>query len=100
MYMYMYIKSVTTVNLRLNNHRKDLNTQSSSLQADHHTQLTRQNFNKHATFTLIEQLDDTNMDKEVLKYRLKKREDFWVKKLKTLQLHGFSGELNLTFLHF
>lgn len=42
----------------------------------------------------MEQLSDTNIDKELLKYRLKKREEFWIKKFKTLQPHGFSIELN------
>ena len=54
----------------LNNHRKDVDKQN-SLQADQHFQLPGYNFNKHSRFTLIEQLDDTNIDKELLKYRLK-----------------------------
>ena len=41
-----------------------------SLQADQHFQLPGHNFNKHAKFTLIEQLNETNTDKEPLKYRL------------------------------
>ena len=53
-----------------------------SLQADQHFRLPGHNFNKHAKFTLIEQLNDTNTDKELLKYRLKKREDFWIIKRK------------------
>ena len=52
------------------------------------------NLNKHAKFTLIEQLNDTNVDKELLKHRLKKREGFWIIKLKTLQTNGFNAELN------
>ena len=85
-------KSETTFNLRLNNHRKDVNKRN-SLQADQHFQLPGHNFNKHAKFTLIEQLNDTNIDKELLKYR-KKREDFWIIKLKTLKPHGFNAEVN------
>ena len=52
------------------------------------------NLNKHAKFTLIEQLNDTNIDKKLLKHRLKKREGFWIIKLKTLQTNGFNAELN------
>ena len=50
----------------LNNHRKDVDKQN-SLQADQHFRLPVYNFNKHSRFTLIEQLDDTNIDKELLK---------------------------------
>ena len=56
--------------------------------------LSGHNLNKHAKFTLIEQLNDTNIDKELLKHRLKKREGFWIIKLKTLQTNGFNAELN------
>ena len=68
-------KSETVFNLRLNNHRKDVNKRN-SLQADQYFRLPGHNFNKHAKFTLIEQLNDTNIEKELLKHRLKKLEDF------------------------
>ena len=55
-------KSETTFNLRPNNHRKEVSKQN-SLQADQHFQLPGHNFHKHAKFTLIEQLNDTNIDK-------------------------------------
>ena len=48
-------KSEITFNLRPNNHRKDVNKQN-SLQTDQHFWLPGHNFNKHAKFTLIEQL--------------------------------------------
>ena len=86
-------KSKTAFNLRLNNHQKDVNKRN-SLQADQHFRLPGHNFNKHAKFRLIEQLNDTNIDKELLKHQLKKREDFWSIKLKNLQPHGFNTELN------
>ena len=61
------------------------------LQVNQHFRLPGHNFNKHAKFTLIEELSDTRIDKELLKYRLKKkREEFWIIKLKTLQPHRFS----------
>ena len=68
-------KSQTDFNLRLNNHQKDVN-KPNSLQADQHFRLAGHNFNKHTEFTLIEHSNDTNIDKELLKYRLKIREDF------------------------
>ena len=74
-------KSETAFNLRLSNHRIDVNIRN-SLQDDQHFRLLGHNFNKHAKFTLIEQLNDTNIDQELLKHRLKKCKDFWVKKLK------------------
>ena len=43
-------KSETVFNLRLNNHRKDVNKRN-LLQADQHFQLTGHNFDKHAIFT-------------------------------------------------
>ena len=69
------VKCETTFNLRFNNHRKDVNKRN-SLQADQHFRLPGHNFNKHAKFILIEQLNDTNIDKELLKYRLKKMKTF------------------------
>ena len=68
-------KSETTFNLRLNNYRKYVSKQN-LLQADQYFRLPGDNFNKDAKFTLIKQLNDTNIDKEPLKYRLKTREDF------------------------
>ena len=34
------------------------------------------------------------LDKELLKYGLKKRKDFWIKKLKTLLAHALNAEFN------
>ena len=45
-------KSEATINLRFNNHWKDLNKRN-SLQADQHFRLPGHNFKKHAKFTLI-----------------------------------------------
>ena len=53
-------KSETTFNLRLGNYRKDVNKRN-SLQADQHFRLPGHNFNKRSKFTLIEQLNDTNI---------------------------------------
>ena len=71
-----YATNNTQVNLkqtlRLNKHQKYVNIQN-WLQADQHFGLPDLNFNKHAIFTLIEELNDTNIEKELLKYRLKTR---------------------------
>ena len=41
---------------------------------------------KHAKFTLIEQLTEiSNVSKDTLRLRLKRRGDFWIIKLETLE---------------
>ena len=60
--------------LRINNHRKDVNEQNllqADNQADEQFRLPSQNFNKLPKFILFKQLNDSNIDKELLKYRLK-----------------------------
>ena len=44
-------------------------------------------------YSLIEQLSNTELDKDFLTFRLKKHEDFWIHKLKTLKQHGFNAGL-------
>ena len=77
------VKSETSFSLRQDNHRKDVNKQN-SLQSDQHFRLPGHNCNRHAKFTLTGQLNDTTIGKELLLYRLKKREDFWIQILKTV----------------
>ena len=86
-------KSKTELNIRLNNHRKDSNRQNAP-QADHHFKLLNHNFSQHARYTWIEQLDNMNIDKDLAILQLKKCEDFWIKKLKTLHQYGLNAELN------
>ena len=52
-------------------------------EADQHFRLPGRNFNRHTKFTLIKQLNNTELDKE-LTFRLKRHQDFWIDKLKTL----------------
>ena len=53
------------------------------------------NFTKHAKFTLIEQLTEiSNVSKDPLRLRLKRREDFLIIKLEAIALKGLSQELN------
>ena len=87
-------KAETAFNIRLNNHRKDIKDPK-AIPADKHFNQPQHSFNNHAKFILIEQLQ--NIDKtstETLKDRLKKRESFWIKKLKTLKPHGLNHETN------
>ena len=86
-------KSETEFNIRLNNHRKDVNRQNAP-RADQHFKLPDHNFNQHARFTLIEQLDNMRIDKDLATLRLKKRKDFWIETLKTLHPYGLNAELN------
>ena len=87
-------KSETPFNLRLNNHRKDVyNTKA--IPACNHFKIHGHNFMKHVKFTLIEQLTEiSNVSKDTLKLRLKRREDFWIIKLKTLAPKRLNQELN------
>ena len=50
---------------------------------------------KHAKFTQIEQLTEiSNVSKDTLRLRLKRREDFSIFKLETLAPKGLNQELN------
>ena len=86
-------KSETEFNIRLNNQRKDVNRQNAT-QAGQHFKLPNLNFSQHARFTLIEQLDNMRIDKNLTTLRLKNPEDFWIETLKTLHPYGFNAELN------
>ena len=86
-------KSETEFNIILNNYRKDVNRQNAP-QADQHFKLPNHNFNQHARFTLIEQLVNMRIDKDLATLRLKKREGFGIETLKTLHPYGLNAELN------
>ena len=52
-------------------------------------------FSKHGKFIIIELLRNTNPTPiETVKLRLRERENFWIKKLKTLVPYGLNQELN------
>ena len=86
-------KSETEFNIRLNNHRKDVNRQNTP-QADQNFKLPNYIFSQHARFTLIEQLDNMRIVKDLATLWLKKYEDFWIETLKTLHPYGLNDELN------
>ena len=59
-------------NLKLNNHRKDVNNPK-AIPACNHFKIDGHNFMKHAKFTLIEQLTEiSNVSKDTLRLRLKR----------------------------
>ena len=88
------VKSETPFNLRLNNHRKDVNNPK-AIPACNHFKMHGHNFMKHAKFTVIEQLTEiSNVGKDTLKLQLKRLEDFWIIKLETLAPKRLNQELN------
>ena len=68
-------KTDTQFNIRLNNHHKDVH-KDNSLEAHQHFRLPNHDFKKHANFTLIEQLENTNITKELATLRLKDVRNF------------------------
>ena len=65
-------KAETSFNIRLNNHRKDMKNIDANM-ACKHFQQENHNFNKHAKFTIIDQLTNTSKFKETLSQRLIER---------------------------
>ena len=87
-------KSETSVNIRLNNHRKYIK-KPNAIEACKHFNNNEHTLSKHVKFIVIELLRNINTTTtETLKLRLKERENFWIKKLKTLTLYGLNQELS------
>jgi len=86
-------KAETPLNLRINNHRKDVANPNAIPVCKHFAQPAHK-FNDHAKFTIIEQLKDQDISKETITTRLKERENFWIKTLETLTPKGLNQELN------
>ena len=87
-------KSETPFNLRLNNHKKDVNNPK-KIQACSHFKIHDHNFMKRVKFTLIEQLTEiSNVSKDTLRLQLKRREDFWIIKLETLAPKRLNQEVD------
>ena len=82
-------KAETPFNIRLNKHRIDADAKA--IPASIHFKQPGHNFNKHAKFTLIEQIN-TNID--TIKIRLKRSEYFWILKLETLTSRELNQKLN------
>ena len=87
-------KSEFPMNIRINNHRKEISREDSGIPATRHFRGAEHDFNELATFTIIEQLKNTVTPKKYKRARLEKREDFWMIKLQTLKPLGLNQELN------
>ena len=85
-------KGETSFNIRLYNHRKDSKNKNPILPWKPF-QNSNQNFQRDAKFALIEQITKTFTTIEQLRILLKKRENFWILKVKTLNPDGFNQEL-------
>ena len=81
------------MNIRLNKHRNDVFREDAIIVCQHFKQISH-NFNEHAKITIIEQLKHQNKSLTQMRSILEEREDFWIKKLKTLHPYGFNQELN------
>lgn len=86
-------KSEFPMNIRINNHRKDAH-RPDGLPASQHFNKAGHDFNEHATFTIIEQLKNTDAPKKEKRNTLERREDLWIIKLQTLKPLGLNQELN------
>ena len=70
-------KNETPFNIRLNHHRIDVKDPKATL-ADKHFQKIDHRFNVLARFTIINRSINTNLDKEISRERLNRRENFWI----------------------
>ena len=83
-------KAETAFNVKLNNHRQDVYNPK-PIPVDFHFRKPVHSFNLHANFPFIEQLSYIHRtDKETLKFRLKRREDFCIQKRETLTPKGLN----------
>ena len=77
-------KSETPLNIRLNNHRKDIKNPNFIKEYKHFNN-NKRTFSKHGKFIIIEQLRNIKTTpSEALKLRFRERQNLWIKKLKTL----------------
>ena len=87
-------KSETTFNIRLNHHRKDVKDPEAIL-ADKHFSKNGHRFNEHATFTIINRLKNTNLDKKIFKGTSYSKRKHLDTKSETLCPKGLNQELNM-----
>ena len=81
------------VHKRINKHRND-SKNPNSIPVDRHFLLPGHNFERDFKLTVIEAVVKPNLTKERMRDLLKRREDFWIMKLGTLQPNGFNEDLN------
>ena len=80
-------------NKRINKHRSDAK-KPDSIPVDKHFLLPDHDFDRDFKLIIIEAVGNPNMTKEQTRETLLRREDFWIKKLKTLEPNGFNVSLN------
>ena len=78
---------------RINKHRNDAK-KDNSISIDQHFREENHNFDRDFRIIMIEEISDKNMTREQVRKTLLKREDFWIKKLDTLEPKGFNDKLN------
>ena len=88
-------KSEPPAHLRFNTHRHDVNGDN-GCSFDKHFALPGHNFDKHARFTLIEQINSSGLSKLETRQLLENREDYWMKRLKTIHPQGQNDHLKLS----
>ena len=86
-------KSEASFNIRLNNHRKDRKNENAILACKNFLN-SNHNFERDAKLTLLEQITRIFTTTKQLQLLLKKRENFWILKLKTLYPDGLYQGLN------
>ena len=86
-------KAEMAFNIRLNNHRKDTKNLNTILVCRNFQQQGH-NFNSPAKYIVIEKLVNTSSSNDILRKHLIERENFWVRKLRTLFPHGLNQELS------
>ena len=74
-----------SMNLRINNHRKDV-LKLNAIPANRHFAQRDHDFNSDAKFNIIEKLQNTKVSKESITELLKERQNVWIKKKKKLSV--------------
>ena len=95
-----YVGKVETqgANKRVNKHRNDVG-RPDGLAIDRHFDQQDHDFNRDFRLILIEEISKRNLTKEQTRELLLKREDFWIRKLNTLEPNGFNEKLNFPAEH-
>ena len=79
--------------LRINKHRNDAKRED-SIGIDRHFRLPGHDFDRDFRLIVIEEISNKNLTKEQNRLALLRREDFWIKKLETLEPNGYNDRLN------
>ena len=85
-------KSEPPFNIRLNNHRKASASKKETIVASRHFQSPGHIFNRDAKFTIIEKIKNSHMNIDDKRDLLRRRETFWISKLRTTTPDGLNQE--------